>query len=300
MHLTLPVWSKYLFFTALLGLLLTSCNKFEGDQMVPSYLSIDTIKFTSDNLTQGSSTHKITDSWVYVNDQLVGVYELPARIPVLQHGIQNLEVRAGIKLNGISSTRVPYPFYVPYTIDNFEFIEDSIRLVNPSTKYYSTTFFAWIEDFENASLSLISTSHSDTNIYKTEPRNNPEALLSEFSAYSGKITLDQSHKAFELASFKSYVLPRNGVPVFLELDYKCDIPFTVGMYASENGTVVSIPLVVVNTSKNWNKIYINLGPNVAEHTQASDYRIFFQSDIDTEEQANVLFDNIKLVYRINE
>ena len=300
MHFTLPVWSKFFLLAAFFGLLGASCNKFEGDQEVPSYLRIDTVLFRSDYYTEGSNTHSITDAWVYVNDQLLGVYELPALFPVLQRDKQKLEIRPGIKLNGISSTRVPYPFYVPYILNDFNFVEDSIRLVKPSSKYYSTSVFAWIEDFENASLSIVSTSHSDTNMFKTEPRNSPEAMINEFSEYSGKITLDQTHKNFELASFNAFVLPRNGAPVFLELDYKCDIPFMVGMFASEGGSVISVPLIFVNASENWNKVYINLGPNVTEHTQASNFKIFFQSSIDTEESANFFFDNIKLIYRPNQ
>ena len=300
MHFTLPVWSKIFVIIAFFGLLSLSCNKFDGDQTVPSYLRIDTVTLQSEYYTQGSNTHNITDSWVYVNDQLYGVFELPALFPVLQSGSQKLEIRPGIMLNGISGTRVPYPFYMPYTLKEFNFIEDSVRWVKPSTKYYSTAVFAWIEDFENTGLSLSASTNSDTSIYKTEPANSPEALVSQFSAYSGKITLDQVHKDFELTSFNTFVLPRNGAPVFLELDYKCDLPFLVGMYASENGRVVSIPLIVVNSSEIWNKIYINLGPNVTEHTEASNYRIFFQSSIDNEESATFFLDNIKLIYRPNQ
>lgn len=300
MHFTLPVWFKLFVIVTFFGLLSMSCNKFDGDQTVPSYLRIDTVILQSDYYTQGSNTHNITDSWVYVNDQLYGVFELPALFPVLQLGSQKLEIRPGIMLNGISGTRVPYPFYMPYTLKEFNFIEDSVRLVKPTSKYYNTAIFAWIEDFENAGLSLTASASSDTSIYKTEPRNSPEALINQYSAYSGKITLDQEHKDFELTSFNSFVLPRNGAPVFLELDYKCDLPFLVGMYASENGTVVSIPLIVVNSSETWNKIYINLGPNVTDHTEASNYRIFFQSNIDDEEKAVFFLDNIKLIYRPNQ
>ena len=85
--------------TTLLALNLTSCQKFEGDQTIPAYVRIDTVLFTADYVTQGSSTHKITDAWVYVDDQLIGVYELPSTFPVLASGKHKLEIRVGIKLN---------------------------------------------------------------------------------------------------------------------------------------------------------------------------------------------------------
>ncbi len=300
MHFSLSSSFNIIFLLTIFGFSVESCNKFEGSQTIPAYLKIDTTTLQTNYYTQGSNTHNITDAWIYVNDQLLGVFELPALLPVLQEGENKLEIRAGIKINGIGATRAPYPFYVPYTLSSFNFIPGSIQLVKPSTKYSDIPVFAWIEDFESAGLSLVSTAHSDTNIYKTTPYNNPEAWLSQNSAFSGMVVLDQGHKNFEIATLSAYVLPRNGAPVILELDYKCDFPFMVGMFASENGSVVSIPLVGVNPSEKWNKIYINLGPNVTDHTQASNFKIYFQSMINQEERATFYFDNIKLIYRPNQ
>lgn len=282
----------------LTGLGFVSCNKFEGDQTVPAYLRVDTVKLETDYFTQGSNTHNITDVWVYVNDQLIGAFELPAVIPVLARGEQKLEIRPGIKLNGIGSTRTPYPFYQPYLINDFNFVEDSVIKVNPMTSYYSTAKFAWIEDFENASISLEKTSQSDTAIYKTSPINSPEAWLSEHSSYSGEINLDEQRKQFKIASFNAFILPGSGSPVLLELDYKCTHSFGVGLFAEMDGTIVDLPLVVVNKSEKWNKIYINIGPNISAYSNASNFKVYFESSI-SEGSARFYLDNVKLIYRNN-
>ena len=284
---------------ALLFLSIFSCNKFEGDQTVPAYISIDTINLNTDYFSQGSNSHNITDAWVYVNDQLIGAFELPATIPILARGKQKLEIRPGIKLNGIGGTRVPYPFYQPYTVQDFNFIEDSIRKINPVTSYYNTVGYAWLEDFEGTSISLSKTAQSDTSIYKTTPINNPEAFLSEFSSYSGIVNLTPDKNSFKIASFNAFILPGNGSPVMLEVDYKCDRSFGVGMFASISGTVVDIPLIVVNKSDTWNKIYINLGPNISAYTSASDFKVYFESSVFDDNEASYYFDNIKLIYRPN-
>lgn len=284
---------------ALLLFSIFSCNKFEGDQTVPAYIKIDTVVLNTDYYSQGSNSHNITDVWVYVNDQLVGAFELPATIPVLSRGNQKLEIRPGIKLNGIGGTRVPYPFYQPYVLNDFNFIEDSIRKINPVTSYYNTVGYAWLEDFEGTSISLAKTTQSDTSIYKTTPINNPEAFLSEFSSYSGIVNLTQDKSNFKVASFNAFILPGNGSPVMLELDYKCDRSFGVGMFATINGTVVDIPLVVVNKSDTWNKIYINLGPNISAYTNASNFKVYLESSLSDESEAAYYFDNIKLIYRPN-
>src|ERR1039457_4232719 len=88
-----------------------SCEKFSGDQTIPAYLKIDSIYITTKTETQGSASHSITDAWVYVDDQFIGAYQMPARFPVLKEGKHKVEVFAGIKKDGIAATRTPYPFY---------------------------------------------------------------------------------------------------------------------------------------------------------------------------------------------
>ncbi len=284
-----------------MGWLLVSCNKFEGDQEVPAYLRIDTITLQTDYFTQGSNTHQITDAWVYVDDQLIGVFELPALFPVLLNGKHRLDILPGIKLNGISSTRVPYPFFQPYSLSEYTFYPDSIQTVKPSTTYRSTAVFAWLEDFENAGFTLETTSHSDTIIMHTEA-NSEDALLSEHSAFSGKIFLDQSHPSIDIATLAGFnALPGLGAPVMLEVDCKNDLPLLVGMFATEYGSVTDMPLVYINTSDTWKKIYINLGPNISEHTVAYDFKVYFSATLGSDqEQAKIFLDNLKLIYRPNQ
>lgn len=276
-----------------------SCNKFEGEQTIPAYLQIDTITLTTDYFVEGENTHNITDAWVYVNNDLVGCFELPATFPVLARGKNKLEIRAGIKLNGIGNTRVPYSFYESYIVEDFEFFEDSIIKISPSVSYYETDLieFAWLEDFEGSSISLEATSNSDTIIRQTSPANNPEALISEYSAYSGEITLDKDHDVFVLASFMAYELPALGVPSLLEINYKCTEPFGVGMFGIYSNQIVDIPLVGVNKTDVWKKIYINLGPNVQDYNDATNFKIYFEGSLGDATTAKFYFDNIKLIYR---
>ena len=51
------------------------------------------------NQNFGSITENITDVWVYIEDNLQGVYEIPVEFPVLEEGIKNIRVKAGIKAN---------------------------------------------------------------------------------------------------------------------------------------------------------------------------------------------------------
>jgi hypothetical protein len=285
-------------FLAFVSILPFSCYKFEGEQTVPAYLRIDTIRFSTDYALQGSNTHNLTDAWVYVNGKLIGAFELPATFPVLARGKQRLEIRPGIKLNGIAATRVPYPFIKPVIVENFAFFEDSVVSFNPQTTYYDNLRFVWKEDFENISLTLEKTNQSDTSIYRTEPANNPEAWLSGNSAHSGLVHLQGNRKFFRIMTFEGFNLPGNGSPVFLELDYKCDKAFGVGLLARIDNTIETFPLVVVNKSQKWNKIYINLTPVVSTNNRAEYFKLYFESELGTDAQARFYFDNFKLIHRI--
>ena len=58
-------------------LLLSSCVT---ENAVPAYLSIPNFTLTTTS-AQGSAAQKITDAWVYVDGNLNGIFELPAKFP---------------------------------------------------------------------------------------------------------------------------------------------------------------------------------------------------------------------------
>ncbi len=281
------------------AVLLTSCYKFEGDQTVPAYLRIDSIKLATNYNEYGSNSHAITDAWIYVDDVLLGAYELPAVLPVLYQGEHELTLKPGIKVNGISSTRAPYPFYKPVIYEDFNFIPDSVfNLGIPSTEYYSNLNFIWMEDFENPGLTITETSASDTSIYRTQPSNNPEAFLSEYSRYSGVIHLTTDARTYSASSLNSFPMPKQGSLTLLELNFKTDNYFNVGLIVQENGGYTKIPLVILNHSDKWNKIYINFGPNLSLHPNGTDFKVFFESSLETDKNSSVIYlDNIKLINR---
>ena len=60
----------------------SSCKKFSGSQEVPAYIHIDSLTVDCDYFTYGANTSNITDAWVYVDDQPIGCFELPATFPI--------------------------------------------------------------------------------------------------------------------------------------------------------------------------------------------------------------------------
>ena len=67
-----------------------------------------------------------------------------------------------------------------------------------------------------------------------------------------------------------------------------------------DNTVEERPFLIVNTTDEWNKIYINFTPIVNETVDALTYMIYIEAQLtDETENATILLDNIKLVTRPN-
>ena len=294
---------KYLlYFSSLLFILFifNSCYKFEGGQTIPTYLQIDKVSLETSYYDEGTNSQSITDAWVYVDDGLIGAFELPATVPVLASGQHKLEIRPGIKLNGISSTRVPYPFYQPITYSDFNFIPDStLKVKDPTTEYYSNLKFAWLEDFEKSSITFVENLGSDTAIRHTEP-GSAEAFTDDNSSFSGVVHLTSDRPVWSALSYNQFENQAQGALVLMELNFKTDNYVSIGIVLLEESQYVKIPLLILNHAKEWTKIYVNLGPNLSLHPGANVYQVYFESGIeDGKSEASIYLDNIKLIYRTN-
>jgi hypothetical protein len=259
-------------------LIISACQKEENSNAIPAYLKIDTI-----TLDENNTTINITDAWVYVDDQLQGVYELPATFPMLETDYQTLRIKAGIKSNGIASSRIAYPFYTSF-IDTVLFTPNQTITVAPTVSYLDSLDF-WLEDFETGlSLDTDSLSFSIDNFNGIDNK-------------YGKITLQDSMFLSEITTFEFPHLPQSGAPVFLELDYKCDTEFLVGVYVNFPQSVLQKDLLWINPKNDWNKIYINLTSTISEGVGAESFKVFIGLKRDFDLEKNELyFDNLKIVY----
>ena len=101
-------------------LICLSCNKFEGDQTVPAFISVDGIDVANNpnnslSNYSGCFTSNIDAVQITVGNSqenhVLGVFTLPCRVPVLRSGQYNIKLKPVIKYNGIAATRNSYPFY---------------------------------------------------------------------------------------------------------------------------------------------------------------------------------------------
>lgn len=309
----------YAFFVlAVFSMTFASCRKFEGSQTIPAYIHIESIVVDSltDYFTYGAPSSKITDAWVYVDDDPIGCFELPATFPVLKHGPHKVTVYGGIMSNGIAAARAPYPFYKPLVYQSLNLVEDSIINLQPVLNYYPIgegVEKGWMEDFETAN-TLLPVAGSDTSIIRI---NGIEAWHSTNSFYSGKIVLPPDSLDFTVATADEYSFHSGYLQYcMLEMDYNCNDAFFVGVMYYKNYSLVRHPLLRIQPTdtvnampQRWNKIYVNIGPIMNENVTASYFKIYFTSDlsvapvygepdyVQANKQRYYYFDNLKLFYR---
>ena len=189
----------------ILSLLFYSCEKVPVNNGVPSYISIPSFEVSTES-NQGSSSHLITDAWVYFDNDLQGVYPLPASFPVLLEGNQNINIKAGIKNNGIAATRANYPFY-DYFNAEITLTKDSTLLLDSIVVSYADNLDFHIIDFETGSKEFEETSSSDTTFLLAND--------TVFEGNSGGVHLVSPHLTFEIST-EEVPLPKVGTPIYVE------------------------------------------------------------------------------------
>lgn len=278
---------KFHTFLFLIGIIFFSCSKEKFEAKIPAYISVPSITLTTDYATEGSASSNITDAWVYVNDDLVGVYELPATFPVIKEGNSSVKIFAGIKDNGIAASRTRYLLYDPH-VEQVDLIVGDTTEIVANVKYNSSTKFSWLEDFEGASSSFLYTAGSDT-VFK-----NTSSLVKE-GQFSGAMYLDDEMDFFEATSPSFTSLP-SGANVYLEMDFKTNENIIVGVYLGSE----QFAHITLNTTDEWKKIYLNLKDVLKSSASSSVAKIFMglkeESSAFKTSNPQVYIDNVKLVH----
>lgn len=284
-----------LLLAVLCGIWLTGCNIINPAEPLPAYIVIPEFQFSTNSSTEYSDSEKITEVWVYVNSQMMGAYELPAEVPVLAEGNVQVDVFAGIKNNGIAGSRIIYPFYAPYStsveLDPLEKVT-----VIPEFIYKDNINITLVDDFEEGNVFTIDNSAGSIT------RITDEVHVFEGDACGfGTVEAGEGVLQFR-TNEQQYPLPTNRLS-WIEMDYKCNNSFAVGLKAYVNGQLINEEIIIVlfptddSGIPEWNKIYIETSQLAASSQSAQYFEIFFQSFVDSGNPASEIWlDNIKLLY----
>lgn len=266
-----------------------ACNRINPKEDIPAFIRIDSISVNATSL-QGTSSSNITEAWVYINGQQQGIYDLPVTIPILKTGTFDLDVRGGIKRDGISQTRIRYPFYDAYkqtvTLNSLDTLT-----VNPVLPYFPA-ITVWEENFEDPGIKLDKVEGSDTELQITYD----DDEVFEGNA-SGKIVLKDTAQFFTFRTQQDFKFPV-GAPVFVELDYKTNADLRLGIYADN----IQFNILYLRSKKDaagnpiWNKIYINLTEYITLNASSTAFDVFLTHTSETTEEKVFYIDNLKIIY----
>jgi hypothetical protein len=281
------------FFIALFVLVLQGCDIINPEEKEPAYLYIPSFTFQA-NLDQGTASESITEVWVYAKDQSLGVYDLPAKIPILDLGTTDIRIFAGIKNNGISNTRIRYPFYAPFdttlTLSPFQ-----VDTLIPHFSYYSQAVITE-KGFEGGNF-LVQTGTNNGNFSVT----NQAAQVFEGNRSGwGHIDTGLSHLYYKDDDNLNYT---SGDNVFLELNYSSNNIFSVGFITTTGGIASKNLALIINPTSSgdglltvWKKIYIDFGYVLQQNPTAQFHELYIEAiPANATTPVNIFLDNLKWV-----
>jgi len=281
------------YFLFLLALVFQGCDIINPQEKEPAYLYIPSFTFQA-NLDQGTSSEEITEVWVYANDKSLGVYDLPAKIPILDLGTSNIRIFAGIKNNGISNSRIRYPFYAPFdttlTISAFQ-----IDTIVPNFSYYNLVV---INEKAFESGNFLTQTGANNGTFSTTNNN-----LQVFEgSRSGVGHLDAGMSLLYFKDDENFTYT-SGDNVFLEMNYSSNNTFSVGFITTTGGiTAKNMALIINPTSSGdgltpvWKKIYIDFGYLLLQNPNAQYHEWYIEAvPNNSSVPVNIFLDNLKWV-----
>ena len=270
-----------------------NCHK---EQAKVSWIKIDKWELLSNSeiqMDEGELTHNINQVFLNMEGEAIGVFELPAKIPLIKDGLTNLILIPGVLNNGIRETKIRYPFFQNFSIDVDLSFGDTIS-IEPTTKYLDNVKFL-IEDFESPAMNFETDESSLAQLY----RDNDSEFL-KYGNFYGRFDLNDQDSIFTGLTTFGEQWPKQNRPVYLELDYIISNSVLTSVLSFGNGLFYEDINVQVmpRGEPEWRKIYIELREIVSFRNNAPFNEAAFTSILDLPgEETFVILDNIKIVYQ---
>ena len=272
---------------------LYSCSAYFSEAVIPHYVVIKDLSVTTNYGTQGSPVSDIKECWVYADGKLLGAFDRNKLIPIISDMDEiELTLVAGIRANGNNSTVVQYFLMEPKVL-NIANTPNKTDSIDVAFSYNNSSSFLFFEGFEGTNIFTKDIDGNDlTKIITTTSDSNTGSAC-------GKITLNSEADEIEVtSSLDFYQISNAGNQIFLELSYKGNNDFIIGLTGKDNSTgkEYSTDVIYIKSKDNWNRMYIDLTSSV----QVSDldaYKVFLYAKFNGKEiNTEILLDDIKFLY----
>jgi len=266
------------------------CNLINPAEKVPTYIRLDSFKVkTTEPSRTGSASSRITSAFVYVDNSFIGAYDIPATVPLLIDRNAVVTFTPGINYSGLKSYQFIYPFYTSDTV-TVKYAPGKTVNYGATAKYTDATQFRWIEDFEtgNSLTELDDNSDTDTSLIRVT---DPTKVFEGGGA--GQIILSSTKPTSESINNKDITVQKG--ESFIEVNYRCNVAFEIGLQTTINGALYYEPIAGANASESWNKIYMGLQSFLGTYN-ATAVRVIIKTKLpDGQTSGYVYLDNIKVI-----
>lgn len=282
-----------------LFVLIGGCTK---NQVVPAYLAIDSASFLASG-AQGNNIQDIRVVKVLVDSREIGMFDLPAKVPILKEGKLKIQLIPYVLINGSSTQVARYTSLLSAdTTLNFT-ASKTTKFSNPIFKFRSTTKMAWVEDFEDNNSTLIK-----GNLLSGDTMGIRSTNFSLNGRYGGSTNAlfvrmkdVDSIRVFDLKSFDIFTgFPSIEADIFMEMDINSPVPLEIALSRKlPNQIAEYVPYMQINsTDGKWKRFNVNFKYETAGHSTATEYRIIISGGKSASERNlnDVLIDNIRLNY----
>ena len=286
---------KHLYLVVFSVILLASCQ----EDLTPSWLAVNKVNFITNESVEGVNSHDIVDGWVYIDNQSMGVWEIPFRMPVLEEGEHTVLIIPGIKLNGITATRTTNAFYETYSATVNLKKEETTTIV-PTFKYKEATKIMARDDFEDTGVILNPDVAEDSTKFEIISKLDYPNIV-KYGNNCGRLKINSVDSTVKVITYLN--LPVIQKKMYLELDYLTTNSFTIGII---NKTSVNVPndqgsfvgVYRTDTSQyEWKKIYFPLSEQINLNPFAKYFEFYIYAVLDNvNTEAEIYIDNVKIVY----
>ncbi|MCH2230209.1 MAG: hypothetical protein MK105_07675 [Crocinitomicaceae bacterium] len=253
----------------------------------------------------GVLSHAIKDVWLYVDNSLVGVYEVPFKVPVLSSGSKEIRLYPGVHNNGIAGTKKRYPF-LKEMILTADLVPNEVVQIDPVTMYKTQTEF-WIEDFDDASIVIEDGNATLVSMERVSQPDDPVIFDSQLNGVAfGRISLTAAANKYVGST---NVIEIEGVPIglpsgvecYLEIDYHNTADLITGLIGVSSTNIFRNTMVRLNkqfeSQVRWKKIYIDLREVVSSSTTSDYFEFSFDALLPSGvNSGEINIDNIKAVH----
>ena len=279
----------------MLALLAFACGEGDKNVTVPAYLSIQNLEL-KDSLTGAPLLDTdIRDVWCFVDGKSVGVFGLPARIPVPFSGKKEIRLYAGVWADGQADQKVNYPFYAGY-IDTIDLVAGSTKAIVPKVKGTSAAFITSLfkETFEASGIEMDSFPNGGVPV-RIGTENPPTGGGLRYGLVRNQAT--GVPKRLEITQTRAIKTPSK--VFYAELQYKSNTPITIGLYGYATGQRIpsagANELVLSASGGAWRKVYVFLANEAEQIKNSPECRVFIRANSTGLTDEYFAIDNLNLI-----